>query len=233
MPNILAIETSTTNCSIALWSDNKVICSKENSEQSAHSRLLTVMINDLLAENNFEIKSLNAIAVSIGPGSYTGLRIGVSVVKGLCYGLNLPTITVDTLKALTQQYLLLYPETKKFSKTLLCPLLDAKRMEVYTALYTTTLEEIKPVSAMIIDEYSFQDELKEKNIIFFGSGVEKCKNIISSPNANFTGNLEPSAQAVALLANEHYNNNQFADTAYFEPFYLKDFVAIKSTKKFF
>lgn len=233
MPNILSIETSTTTCSIALWSENKIICYKENSEQNAHSRLLTVMINDLLTENNFDIKLLNAIAVSIGPGSYTGLRIGVSVAKGLCYGLEIPVITVDTLKALTKQYLLLNANSEALSDILLCPMLDARRMEVYTALYTTTLKEVKSVSAIIIDEYSFQDELKEKKIVFFGSGVDKCKTIISSPNATFVENIEPSAQGVALIANELYNKEQFADTAYFEPFYLKDFVAIKSNKKLF
>jgi tRNA threonylcarbamoyladenosine biosynthesis protein TsaB len=233
MPNILAIETSTATCSIALWSENKIIALKETSEQNAHSRLLTVMINDLFTENHFDINSLNAVAVSIGPGSYTGLRIGVSVTKGLCFGLSIPAITVDTLKALTQQYLLHNPKIVKQKEIIFCPMLDAKRMEVYSAVYTTNLEEILPVSAMIVDETSFHDLLIKKQIIFFGSGAEKCKNIISSPNALFIDDIEPSATGVAILAAELYSNKQFADTAYFEPAYLKDFIAIKSTKKFF
>lgn len=233
MPNILTIETSTSTCSIALWSGNKIIALKETSEQNAHSRLLTVMINNLFTENNIDIKSLNAIAVSIGPGSYTGLRIGVSVAKGLCFGLSIPTITINTLKALTQQYLIKNSDINKEADIILCPMLDARRMEVYTSLYTTNLDVILPVCAMEIDEFSFKDELSKSKIIFFGSGTEKCKNIILSPNAIFIDNVEPSANSVALLASELYKKKEFADTAYFEPFYLKNFVAIKSTKKFF
>ena len=233
MPNILAIETSTATCSVALWSENKIIALKETSEQNAHSRLLTVMINDLFTENNFDINSLDAVAVSIGPGSYTGLRIGVSVTKGICFGLSIPVIAVDTLKALTKQYLFQNTEEKKQTDIFLCPMLDAKRMEVYTSLYNTNLEEIIPVSAMVIDPSSFSDILVDKKIIFFGSGNEKCKNIISSQNAIFIDEIYPSANGVALLAVDLYKNKQFADTAYFEPFYLKDFIAIKSTKKFF
>ena len=233
MPNILAIETSTTICSVALWSENKVIAVKETNEQNAHSRLLTVMINELFTENHFDFNSLNAVAVSIGPGSYTGLRIGVSVAKGICFGLSIPVIIVDTLKALSLNFLIKFPEITNDSDIYLCPMLDARRMEVYASLYKSNLDEVISVSAMVIDESSFLNELQTKKIIFFGSGTEKCKNVITSSNAEFIDGIEASSKSVAILANELYKNKQFADTAYFEPSYLKDFIAIKSTKKFF
>jgi len=233
MPNILAIETSTTVCSVALWTNNLLFALKENHEKNAHSRMLSVMIKEIFSENKFSINFIDAVAVSKGPGSYTGLRIGVSLAKGLCYGLSKPLIAVDTLKALAQQYLLLHPETKNCKEIPLCPMLDARRLEVYTALYNSNLDEILSVSSLVIEDSCFQKYLHQKKIIFFGPGAKKCKNIISSPNAIFVDDIDPSAHGVGVLSQELYKNKQFADIAYFEPFYLKDFIAIKSNKKFF
>lgn len=233
MPNILAIETSTSVCSVALCSENSTIALKENFELNAHSRLLTVLINEILEENHFSINNIDAFAVGIGPGSYTGLRIGVSVTKGLCFGTNKPAITVSTLKALAKQFLNNNPGIANEANSLLCPVFDARRLEVYTALYKPELSEILSPVPKIIDENSFQVYLKNKKIYFFGDGAEKCKNNIKSENAIFDISINPSAVAVAQLAQEMFKNKQFADVAYFEPLYLKEFIAIKSTKKLF
>ena len=233
MSNILAIETSTTVCSVALLSNNIIIATKESIEKNAHSRLLSLLIKELLEEQKFRINNIDAFAVSIGPGSYTGLRIGVSVTKGLCYGLSKPAIAVSTLKAMAKQFLNNNSDVTNNTNMLLCPMLDARRLEVYTALYQTNLIEILSPRPLIINESSFNVHLKYQKMFFFGDGVEKCKNIIVSRNANFDSSIKPSAIAVAQIAQEMYNKKQFADVAYFEPSYLKDFIAIKSTKKLF
>ncbi len=233
MPNILAIETSTSVCSVALCTENKTIALKENFELNSHSRLLTVLINEILKENNYSINNIDAFAVSIGPGSYTGLRIGVSVTKGLCFGTNKPAITISTLKALAKQFLNNNPIIANENNSILCPMIDARRLEVFTAFYKTDLTEILTPCPIIIDENSFKDNLLDQKIYFFGDGADKCKNIIKSENAFFENTIHPSAIAVAQLAQESYKKKQFADVAYFEPLYLKEFVAIKSTKKLF
>lgn len=233
MPNILAIETSTTVCSVVLYSNNTIVAVKESSEPNAHSRLLTVLINEILTENDFPINNIDAFAVSIGPGSYTGLRIGVSVAKGLCYGLSKPAIAVSTLKAMAKQFINNNYDVTNNTNILLCPMIDARRLEVYTALYETKLKEILSPRPLIIDELSFNVHLKNQKMFFFGDGAEKCKNIIHSENAYFDSFTKPSAIAVAQIAQEMYNKKQFADVAYFEPSYLKDFIAIKSTKKLY
>lgn len=220
MATILNIETSTEVCSVALAKNGTLLYLKEESEGLSHSKLLTVFIEDLLKENNIDIKQLDAVAVSKGPGSYTGLRIGVSVAKGLCYGLNIPLIAVDSLKALG-----FHAALNANEEMLFCPMIDARRMEVYTALYNSQGKEIKPVSAEIIEPDFLSDLLADNKILFFGNGAEKCKTQITHPNASFDGSSKTSAQFMLTLTEKKYINKQFEDLAYFEPYYLKNFVA--------
>lgn len=229
MATILNIETATEVCSVNLARDGKILVEKESSEGLNHSRLLTVFIEEIFRENSFEPTQLDAVAVSKGPGSYTGLRIGVSVAKGLCYSLGIPLIAVGTIDALgtytavhKEKYL---PDLTDAENTLFCPMIDARRMEVYTAFFNTKGEKIEPVSAKIIDENSFLEYLNQRKVLFFGNGAAKCKPAIVHPNALFAGPLKASARFMIKLAEEKYNNNTFEDVAYFEPFYLKNFIA--------
>jgi len=231
---LLAIETSTQICSVALWQNGVVLALTESDEKNVHSRLLSRMIIQLLAENKISKEMIAAVAVSMGPGSYTGLRIGVSVAKGLCYGWSKPLIAVDTIKAQAAQYLLNINNHKTDSgNILLCPMFDARRMEVYTALYNIDLNEISPPEAMVVDSSGFKELLIHKKIIFFGNGANKCKELITSPNAIFVDNVNPSAAGVAFLAEKLFQENKFVDVAYFEPFYMKEFIAGKASKKMF
>ena len=228
MAVILNIETSTEVCSVALAKDGLLLFEKESREGLSHSELLTVFIQELFAENNFDIKNIDAVAVSKGPGSYTGLRIGVSVAKGLCYALDIPLISVGSLDAMSD---FVVKNRQNFvaesgeEVLLFCPMIDARRMEVYMALYNSCGETIQPVTAQIIDENSFTDEFWKHKILFFGNGAEKCKTQLTHPNALFGGPLKTSARFMLFLAEEKYNKMKFEDVAYFEPFYLKDFVA--------
>jgi tRNA threonylcarbamoyladenosine biosynthesis protein TsaB len=227
MATILNIETSTEVCSVVLAKDGEFLFEKESAEGLNHSELLTVFIEELFAENNLQMNILDAVAVSKGPGSYTGLRIGVSVAKGLCYALEIPLIAVGTLDALgffASQSLNRNGTTLEDS-LLFCPMIDARRMEVYTTLYNAKGENIQPVSAEIIDENSFSSFLKDHKIQFFGNGAAKCKSLLTHPNALFEGPSITSARFMQNLTEKKYNNNEFENVAYFEPFYLKDFVA--------
>lgn len=228
MATILNIETATEVCSISLAKDGKELFCKENTEGLNHSELLTVYIEDVFKENNIDIRSIDAIAVSKGPGSYTGLRIGVSVAKGLCYGLEKPLISVGTLDALgfyTAKHLDYFLAEKQELPLLFCPMIDARRMEVYTALYDQTGKRTNEVSAKIIDEKSFNEQLQNHKILFFGNGAEKCNTTIVHPNALFLGPLKSSARFMQPLSEEKFKKQEFEDVAYFEPFYLKNFVA--------
>ena len=220
MATILNIETSTEVCSVTISKDGELLFKKETLEGLSHSELLTVFIEELLAENNFKLKQLDAVAVSKGPGSYTGLRIGVSVAKGLCYGLEIPLIAVNSLEIMGTSTALNSTENMLF-----CPMIDARRMEVYTALYNSKGEEIKPVSAEIIKDDFLLGYLANHKILFFGNGAEKCKTQITHPNAIFDGPDKTSAQFMQKLTETKYNKKEFENVAYFEPFYLKDFVA--------
>lgn len=225
MAVILNIDTSTEVCSVALGKNGKLLFEKESREGLNHSELLTVFIEELFAGNNFDIKNIDAVAVSKGPGSYTGLRIGVSVAKGLCYALEKPLVSVGSLDAMgfyAAQNINRFSDEKNL---LLCPMIDARRMEVYTALYNSAGETVQPVTARIIDENSFSNELKENSILFFGNGAEKCKAHLTHPNALFSGPFATSAQFMLFLSEKKYNKKEFEDVAYFEPFYLKNFVA--------
>ena len=228
MSLLLNIETSTEVCSVSLSKNGKLLFIKEQSEGLSHSEKLTVFIEELFNKSNFSVKDLSAVAVSKGPGSYTGLRIGVSVAKGLCYGLNIPLISVGSLDSLASQAIEDYKQTsktKQLENVLFCPMIDARRMEVYTALYNYKGEPIQPVSAQIIGEKSFSDYLESNKILFFGNGASKCSKYLNHSNALFQGPLKASARFMQNLANKKYNKNEFEDVAYFEPFYLKNFVA--------
>lgn len=220
MATILNIETSTEVCSIVISKDGNLLFKKETLEGLNHSKLLTVFIEEVLAENNFKLNQLDAVAVSKGPGSYTGLRIGVSVTKGLCYGLDIPLIAVNSLEIMG-----MYAASNSDRDMLFCPMIDARRMEVYTALYNSKGEEIKHVAAEIIEEDFLLEYLTESKILFYGNGAEKCKSKITHANALFNGPNKTSAQFMQNLTELRYNEKQFEDVAYFEPFYLKDFVA--------
>lgn len=218
MAVILSIETATKSCSIALAKDGQLVALKEEvSEKYSHSEQLTVFIQDLLQDNNFSFSDLDAVSISSGPGSYTGLRIGLSTAKGLCYSLNLPLIDISTLEAMSQLML------EKHSDKLLCPMIDARRMEVYCALFGT--DHKTEVEAKVIDTSSFAKELEQGQVLFFGDGADKCREVLSHANAHFELNVYPSALGMIALAEYKFQQQQFEDVAYFVPFYLKEFVA--------
>lgn len=229
MGKILNIETSTQVCSVALSVDGKTVALQESNTESSHARQITVFAEQLMYKTGFNFQDLDAIAVSKGPGSYTGLRIGVSTAKGFCYSLDKPLISVGTLKSLAKGILLkLTDEGGNPDDFLFCPMVDARRMEVYTAVYDSRLHEVRRVMAEVIDENSFADFFKQgKSLIFIGDGAAKCKEILTkvSSNAIFREEFLASATHIAPLAEEKFKAGNFEDTAYFEPFYLKDFVA--------
>ena len=219
---ILCIETSTTCCSAAICQEGVAVASRENLSGANHASELPVFIEQLLAEAQADAWTIDAVALSQGPGSYTGLRIGTSIAKGICYGMNVPLIPVDTLQILCAAM------TEKVPvDAILCPMLDARRMEVYTAMYTPALEAQTEVVAKVIDEQSFAEELSEQTIYFFGNGAEKCQSIITSPNAHVIANIHPQAQYMGKLA-EKAILLDVKQMAYYEPFYLKDFVPAPS-----
>jgi len=236
MAIILNIETSTEVCSVSLAKDGETLFQNESSEGLNHSQLLTVFIEDLFKENKVDFNQLDAVAVSKGPGSYTGLRIGVSVAKGLCFGLNIPLISIGSLSSMADQVasnMNEYFRVENEEKVLICPMIDARRMEVYTALYDSNGETILPVVAEIIEENSFAEHLNTYKILFFGNGAEKCRTKITHSNAVFAGPEKTSARFMQNLSEKKYNLQQFEDVAYFEPFYLKDFVATIPKNKIF
>jgi tRNA threonylcarbamoyladenosine biosynthesis protein TsaB len=223
---LLNIETSTTVCSVSLGQDGRLLALKELNGDYTHAENLTLFIEEVMKQAGKKLTELDAVAVSKGPGSYTGLRIGVSTAKGLCYSLDKPLIAVDTLKHLCLSEHL----TSHISHltSLSCPMLDARRMEVYCAIYDASLNCVRETAAEIIDEHSFSDLLKDNKLIFFGDGAAKCKEVLSkNPNAIFIDDIFPSAKDMILLSEKAFNEKAFENVAYFEPFYLKDFVAGK------
>jgi tRNA threonylcarbamoyladenosine biosynthesis protein TsaB len=225
MALILQIETATTSCSIALAKDGGVLAVREVNERNIHAEVITKFIEAVIAEAGFSFADLDAVAVSAGPGSYTGLRIGISTAKGLCYALDKPLIAVDTLTAMAYGAL----NTGRYSidkDLLLCPMIDARRMEVYTAIFDTKLNSIKPTAAEIIDENSFSDLLNTHRILFFGDGAEKCRSVLGvHSNALFLSDFINSATFITQLALEKFKAASFENVAMYEPFYLKDFIA--------
>jgi tRNA threonylcarbamoyladenosine biosynthesis protein TsaB len=222
MALILSLETATSVCSVALSNDGEILASSHlHIGQSASSKL-AVMIDELLKRCDKSPKDLSAVAVSAGPGSYTGLRIGVATAKGMCFALNIPLIAVNTLESMVVQIAPHYSDDIIF-----CPMIDARRMEVYCLLLKSNLEIIEPTQAKVIDESSFSEVLKKNKIIFFGNGASKCLDAISSINAFFLSDIHPSAVEVGLMAYDKFRNQQFENLADFEPFYLKDFLIKK------
>jgi tRNA threonylcarbamoyladenosine biosynthesis protein TsaB len=223
MSVILCIETATQVCSVALVKMDSVIGYKETRIKNSHAEVVTLFIRDLLKESGLVFEDLNAIAVSQGPGSYTGLRIGVSTAKGLCYALDIPLIAIQTLQTLTSGALKDYQNIDN-NHVLFCPMIDARRMEVYSALYNSGLEQIREIKAEIIEQDSFVEYLADNKVVFFGDGSIKCRELIDHPNAVFSDPLYPSAIHMGGLAFHAFQNNNFEDAAYFEPYYLKDFI---------
>lgn len=229
MALILNLETSTKVCSVALARDGQLIGFNESHDENyTHSEKLTPFIANVFAQAGLNISSLDAVAVSKGPGSYTGLRIGTATAKGICYALEKPLIGIETLKSLASSVTALSPNPLT-GQPLLCPMLDARRMEVYCAVYDRQFNEIMNTRAEIIDENSFSELLKHNTIYFFGDGAEKCKVTLSRhKNAVFPESIFPSAKNLIPFSEQRYNSNQFESLAYFEPYYLKDFVGKKS-----
>ncbi|MDQ3047119.1 MAG: tRNA (adenosine(37)-N6)-threonylcarbamoyltransferase complex dimerization subunit type 1 TsaB [Bacteroidota bacterium] len=233
MPLILNIETATTVCSVALGLDGKLLASKELNGEYTHAENLTVFIEEVMKQAGKNLSELDAISVSKGPGSYTGLRIGVSSAKGFCYSLNKPLIGINTLQHMALSVSNSPTSNIQHPISVWCPMIDARRMEVYCALFDKENKFLLPTSALIIDEKSFGDILSEegKQLVFFGDGAEKCKNTLSHySNAVFLPDIVPSAINMIPLSEQAFLAAKFEDIAYFEPFYLKDFVAGKKKK---
>ena len=221
MALVLNIETATTNCSVSLSKDGETLVLKEdNSPGYSHAELLHVFIKDVFKSAKIEASEIDAVAVSKGPGSYTGLRIGVSSAKGLCYALDKPLISISTLESLAHQV--------HIKEGYIVPMLDARRMEVYSAVYKANFDQSRGIEAEILTTESYADLLHNHTVHFIGSGVEKTKALINHPNAVFIEGKLPSANDMAGLSELKYKKSDIEDVAYFEPYYLKDFIAVKS-----
>ena len=215
---ILHLETSTKNCSVAVSRNSEMLClCEEYDDHYGHSEKLHQFVNWALEGAEISLGGLDAVCISKGPGSYTGLRIGVSAAKGFCYGLNIPLLSLNSLEILAQSLV-------NQGYDLIIPMIDARRMEVYTAVFDNSGKMISGIEAKILDENSFE-EFADKKIAFVGDGVEKSKEILNLPNAEFLEGIHPSAKQMIRLAEKKFNQKEFEDVAYFEPFYLKEFIA--------
>jgi len=222
---ILNIETSTTNCSVSLSENGRLIGLKEdNSLEYSHAERLHIYIDELLKIANVSKTQIAAVGISKGPGSYTGLRIGVSAAKGLCFALKIPLISVPTLEALARQV--------KSPEGPIVAMLDARRLEVYSAVYDVSYKETRQTKAEVITSDSYKDMLEFSTVYFIGNGVPKTQELISHPNTRFIEKKLPSASQMGTLTYDKFKDNNFEDVAYFEPYYLKDFIAIPSKKQF-
>ncbi|MBQ8593088.1 MAG: tRNA (adenosine(37)-N6)-threonylcarbamoyltransferase complex dimerization subunit type 1 TsaB [Bacteroidaceae bacterium] len=228
MSCILHIDTSTEVCSVAVSQDGASIFSQEEFEGMQHAVKLGVFVDEALSFADSHAIPLDAVAVSCGPGSYTGLRIGVSMAKGICYGRDLPLIGLPTLEVMSVPVLLFHDLP---DDALLCPMIDARRMEVYAALYDRALQVVRPIGADIVDEQSYKEFLDERPVYFYGNGSAKCREKIVHPNAHFIENIRPLAKWMFPLAEKAIAQEKYEDVAYFEPFYLKEFVATVSKSK--
>jgi len=227
MGKILCIETSTEVCSVALAENGVLVDFREDLDGRNHSKLLTLYINELLEANHLKATDLSAVAVSEGPGSYTGLRIGVSAAKGICYAASIPLIAVCPLQAMAYAVV---SEPERYGITKLptdvfAPMIDARRMEVYTGLFDANYQKQNPVEALVVDEQSFPEQLANSRVFYFGNGAAKCRPVLTSPNAIYVDGITTSAKQMAKLSWLKFEKNDFADVAYFEPYYLKDFIA--------
>jgi tRNA threonylcarbamoyladenosine biosynthesis protein TsaB len=223
MALLLNIETATSVCSVALSQDERLVALKENLQSRSHAESLAFLIEDVFKEAGLHYSAIDAVAISMGPGSYTGLRIGVSTAKGLCLALEKPLIAIHTLQIMARKVSEKYTDSD-LGSVLFCPLIDARRMEVYTALYDAHNKEVKACSADIIDTTSFLEVIKNNRVVFFGDGAEKCKAFLKDHgNTIFIDGVFPSAVQMGALSYEAFSKSEFVDVAYFEPFYLKDF----------
>jgi len=224
---ILQIETATASCSVALANGGGILAVKQLSGRNVHAEMITLFIDEVIASAGITYQELDAIAVSSGPGSYTGLRIGVSTAKGLCFALEKPLVAVETLEAMASEVVDQHAPPVA-GNMLLCPMIDARRMEVYTAVFRPDGTRVRATSAEIITEDSFADLLQNGQILFFGDGADKCREILGqNPNASFMPGFINSAAGLTKKAFEKFKRNEFEDVAYFEPYYLKDFIAGK------
>ena len=216
---IIHIETATTTCSVAAGENGVLVAVRSVHDGYKHAENLLRLVEEVMQEAGWKNDELSAIAVSAGPGSYTGLRIGVSTAKGLCYALDIPLIAVSTLYSLASGFRRQFPD----SDVLLCPMLDARRMEVYTALFSKNLERLKPDASLIVETLESVPELLEQPIVFFGDGAEKCEVVLAHPNATFNNSIQLSAEDMVQSAIDLYLSQTFEDLAYFEPEYLKPY----------
>lgn len=222
--NILHIETATPVCSVALSSNGILVAYKDHDEANIHASKLTVFIQEVLDEANCQMDDLHAVAVSKGPGSYTGLRIGVSVAKGICYALDIPLISVHTLDAMVSGFIMSHSEGYT-SELLFCPMIDARRMEVYSAVYNGRQQQLEPVAARIIEGESFEKITQKQAVVLFGEGADKFADLFSKNSSVIVHKgFKNSARYLIKQAFLHFSASEFEDVAYFEPFYLKDFV---------
>ncbi|MCK9641030.1 MAG: tRNA (adenosine(37)-N6)-threonylcarbamoyltransferase complex dimerization subunit type 1 TsaB [Prolixibacteraceae bacterium] len=235
MASILCLETSTEVCSVALAVNGTIVEEREDKSGKNHALLLTCFAEEVMKAQNRPFHQLDAVAVSGGPGSYTGLRIGVSTAKGLCYAAALPLIAIPSLEAMAHHVINDFHAAGIGNNEPLyyCPMIDARRMEVYAAIYDQKMQLIRNIQADIIDHLSFSEFFSNHKMLFFGNGADKCRTTIQHPNALFLDNITTSASHMAELAEAAYQNKRFADVAYYEPFYLKDFVATIPTKNIF
>ena len=234
-PLILHIETATDICSVSLSEGDRQLSLMESGQERSHATLLNTFIRQSLDKAGRSLKDLDAVAVSKGPGSYTGLRIGVSTAKGLAYALEIPLIASGTLENMAsgiQTHASIREMASKHGEgLLLSPMLDARRMEVYAAFYTMDGRTFREVSADIITGESYQDILESHQVCFFGNGAAKCKPVLTHPSAHFVDDIHPSASSMILPVLKKYGKKEFEDVAYFEPYYLKDFIATVPRKK--
>lgn len=225
MTNILCIETATEVCSVAVSVNGKMVSLRETTDQNSHSERLTVFIQEAIKEANLTLKDIDAVAVSMGPGSYTGLRIGVSAAKGFCFGLGVPLIAVSTLESIA------YGAKEKTEGALIVPMIDARRMEVYTAIYNSNAELTTKIEAVVVDEDYVKTLSADNHYVMCGNGAPKCQEVLGNlPNVRFE-EVSCSAEYLTNIAFQKYNREEFEDVAYFEPFYLKDFIAAQSYVK--
>lgn len=224
MALILNIESATTMCSVSLGKDGDCLDVLELNDGYSHAEKLAVFADQILKRNGVEMADLDAIAVSKGPGSYTGLRIGVSLAKGLCFGAQKPLVAVDTLRAMCL-HSTVQDHLRKYNNLMLCPMLDARRMEVYAATFDSKLGTVEAVMPVILDELSFAEELTKHHVLFFGNGAVKFEPLSLHQNAHFLNDIWPSAAQMVSLSEKAYLAENYEDVAYFEPFYLKEFQA--------
>lgn len=235
MDNIILIETSTELCSTAMASEGKIISYRESDRPRTHASLTAVFIDEMLRETGLKVQDCAAVCVSMGPGSYTGLRVGVSTAKGLCFGAGIPLLATGTLDALVWQGI-----TGEYFRNsqgdpdfrYIIPMIDARRMEVYTAVFSPDGKQVTDTEAKIVDGSSFAEQLAAGHVLFIGDAADKCRTVITNPNAHFI-QCCPKASSMLVPAMAEYKEKRFRDVAYFEPFYLKNFVATASRRKLF